>query len=98
MADESCSTCRFFEDDDPYSRVCHRHAPIPFNAIKWCELDIIRDIASAILEKIDIPERWAEADMNKEATEIASYAVWPTVDPSDWCGEWEPSIAKAAAL
>jgi hypothetical protein len=77
---ESCENCRFHVDD-----YCRRRAPIPWDFLKYYELELLRDIAWSIRSQ-DPEENEA---LNAEPTEAYNSAKWPKVDADEWCGEWE---------
>ena len=69
-------------------RECHRRAPLPHNALIYYLGELFRDIAWSqhTIAGLDPPSQ--HDDLNKEMTEATHYAVWPEVDPDEWCGEW----------
>jgi hypothetical protein len=89
MTEQCCDNCRFMKLRVDKKRQCLRHAPQPYNAMLFYLGELLRDVAWSVRASANIEAPSKDDELNKEATEVWDYAVWPEVEPDDWCGEWQ---------
>jgi hypothetical protein len=65
--------------------------------VKYYELELLRDIAWSLHSLAKIPDVDESDDLNKEATEAMTDAVWPEVREDEWCGDWKEKRPKECA-
>ncbi len=88
----ACRHCAFYNG---LLFECRRYAPRPalYNQMKSLDLhnsELLRDIAWTLHVAYDIEAPPKGDDLNQGASDVAGEEdKWPTVDPDDWCGEFE---------
>lgn len=88
---ENCENCHHFDDDEGQ---CRARAPIQFGRMDFYFGELLRSIALAQMELSTLsfnPKDRGDI-LNVEATEAYQRDLWPSVKPTDWCGEFSPHL------
>jgi hypothetical protein len=82
---ESCQTC-FYARQNPLNQFqCHRNAPQPVNYSLFDFRQLLRDIARSLRESANTEDPGGRVMIEDECP---FDAVWPEVEPDEWCGDW----------
>lgn len=95
MTKESCGTCLYFYDVE-YQ--CRRYAPrTPSNGVEALA-ELIADFITLAIDVKAIPQYWDEVSGRSLRDQLEyqllkyGHDSFPTVNETDWCGEWKEMI------
>jgi hypothetical protein len=86
----NCGNCKYARPQFANEKQleCHRHAPVPYNAMVFCLGELIRDCAWSLRVAHNVEEPSEHDQLRNDVTEAPDYAVWPKIERDDWCAEW----------
>lgn len=90
MDEECCENCRYSKPVDTHlGFVCHRQAPVPYNALAFHFGNMIREIGWILHIQVMGKAPEEDSDLTNETTEAGDHGIWPAVNGDEWCGEWK---------